>query len=168
MKKLIFALMLILPLGAFAQSNLKIGYINRNELAQLMPEYNSAMKQLEDLRLTYTTEGQKLQEEAQRKYQEYIQQQDTLDAAIKQYKESELMRLQQSIEEFTRTADTNLQNKNQELMAPIIQKMNQAITAVGNENGFTYIIDNTAGILAYTSQNAIDVMPMVKAKLGIK
>lgn len=168
MKKLIFALVLILPLGAFAQSNLKIGYINRNELAQSMPEYNSAMKQLEDLRLTYTTEGQKLQEEAQRKYQEYVQQQDTLDAAIKQYKESELMRLQQSIEEFTRTADTNLQNKNQELMAPIIQKMNQAINTVGNENGFTYIIDNSAGILAYISQNAIDVMPLVKTKLGIE
>lgn len=168
MKKIVLALMLVLPLGAFAQSALKIGYINRNELAQAMPEYNAAMKQLEDLRLTYTTEGQKLQEEAQRKYQEYIAQQDTLDAAIRQYKESELMRLQQSIEEFGRSADTNLQNKNQELMAPIIQKMNQAISQVGDENGFTYIIDNTAGILAYTSQNAIDVMPLVKKKLGIE
>ena len=46
--------------------------------------------------------------------------------------------------------------------------MNQAISQVGDENGFTYIIDNTAGILAYTSQNAIDVMPLVKKKLGIE
>ena len=37
MKKIVLALMLVLPLGAFAQSTLKIGYINRNELAQAMP-----------------------------------------------------------------------------------------------------------------------------------
>ncbi len=160
--------MLVLPCVTFAQSSLKIGYVNRNELAQAMPEYNAAMKQLEDLRLTYTTEGQKLQQEAQRKYEEYMSQQDTLDSAIKQYKEAELVRLQQSIEEFTRNADTNLQNKNQELMAPIVQKMNQAINEVGAENGFTYIFDNSANIIVYTAQNAINAMPLVKAKLGIE
>lgn len=167
MKKLIFALLLLMPLGAFAQSNLKMGYINRNELAQQMPEYNDAMKQLEDMRLKYTTEGQKLQEEFQKKYQDYMNQQDTLDAAIRQYKESEIMRLQQSIEEFTRNADSSLQKRQQELMTPVVQKMDQAIRSVGDENGFTYIFDNSAGIIAYTSSSSINVLPLVKAKLGL-
>lgn len=167
MKKLIFALLLLMPFGAFAQSNLKMGYINRNELAQQMPEYNDAMKQLEDMRLKYTTEGQKLQEEFQKKYQDYMNQQDTLDAAIRQYKESEIMRLQQSIEEFTRNADSSLQKRQQELMAPVIQKMDQAIRSVGDENGFTYIFDNSVGIIAYTSSSSINVLPLVKAKLGL-
>lgn len=168
MKRLFFALLLVLPMGAFAQSNLKIGWINRNELVQLMPEYNSAMKQLEDLRLTYTTEGQKLQEEFQKKYQEYLAQQDSMDTAIRQYKEAELMRLQQSIEEFTRNADSNLQKKQQELMTPIMQKMDKAITSVGDENGFTYIIDNSASIIAYISANSTNVLPMVKKKLNLE
>ena len=73
MKKLIIALLVVLPLGAFAE-NTKIGYINKQEILVVMPEYNDAMKVLEDMNLKYITEGKKLEEEFQRKYQEYASQ----------------------------------------------------------------------------------------------
>ena len=63
MKKLIIALFLALPLGVFAQQNLKIGYINKQEILTAMPEANTAMKALEDMNLKYITEGKKLEEE---------------------------------------------------------------------------------------------------------
>ena len=112
MKKLIIALLMVLPLGAFAE-NTKIGYVNKQEILVVMPEYNDAMKVLEDMNLKYITEGKKLEEEFQRKYQEYAAQADTLDAAIRQYKENELARLQQSIQEFTKSADETLKKKQQ-------------------------------------------------------
>ncbi len=67
MKKLIIALFIALPLGVFAQQDLKIGYINKQELITSMSEYTTAMKQLEDMNLKYITEGKKLQEEFQKK-----------------------------------------------------------------------------------------------------
>ena len=156
MKKLLVALMMILPLGAFAQG-LKIGYVNKQEVLVVMPEYNAAMKTLEDMNLKYITEGKKLEEDFQRKYQEYAAQADTLDAAIRQYKENELARLQQSIQEFTKSADETLKKKQQELFMPIIAKMDEAIAKVGEQNGFTFILDNTAGIIAYKSAQTTDV-----------
>ena len=166
MKKLIIALLMVLPLGAFAE-NTKIGYINKQEILVVMPEYNDAMKVLEDMNLKYITEGKKLEEEFQRKYQEYASQAETLDAAIRQYKENELARLQQSIQEFTKSADETLKKKQQELFVPIIAKMDAAIAKVGEQNGFTIILDNTAGIIAYKSAQAIDVAALVKKALGL-
>lgn len=166
MKKLLVALMMILPLGAFAQG-LKIGYVNKQEILVVMPEYNTAMKTLEDMNLKYITEGKKLEEEFQRKYQEYAAQADTLDAAIRQYKENELARLQQSIQEFTKSADETLKKKQQELFMPIIAKMDEAIAKVGEQNGFTFILDNTTGIIAYKSAQTTDVAALVKKALGL-
>jgi outer membrane protein len=166
MKKLIIALLMVLPLGAFAE-NTKIGYVNKQEIMVAMPEYNEAMKVLEDMNLKYITEGKKLEEEFQRKYQEYASQAEGLDAAIRQYKENELARLQQSIQEFTKSADETLKKKQQELFMPIIAKMDAAIAKVGEQNGFTFILDNTAGIIAYKSAQTIDVAALVKKALGI-
>ncbi len=166
MKKLIIALLMALPLCAFAEGT-KIGYVNKQEVLVAMPEYNDAMKVLEDMNLKYITEGKKLEEEFQRKYQEYAAQADTLDAAIRQYKENELARLQQSIQEFTKSAEETLKKKQQELFVPIIAKMDAAIAKVGEQNGFTLIIDNTANIITYKSAQTTDVAGLVKKALGL-
>jgi outer membrane protein len=108
-----------------------------------------------------------LEEELQRKYQEYQAQADTLDAAIRQYKENELNQYQRNIQAFVQSAEETLKKKQQELLVPIMTKLDEAIKQVGEQNGFTYIIDNTAGIIAYKSSAAIDVSSMVRKVLGI-
>ena len=152
MKKLVIALLMAMPLGLFAQ-NLKIGYINKQEIITVMPEYATAMKQLEDTNLKYITEGKKLEEELQRKFQEYQAQADTLDAAIRQYKENELNQYQRNIQAFVQSAEETLKKKQQELLVPIMTKLDEAIKQVGEQNGFTYIIDNTAGIFLQNSRH---------------
>ena len=62
----------------------------------------------------------------------------------------------------------NIKKKQQELMMPIITKINQAIKKVGDENGFTYIIDNAANIIPYVSPNAENVLPLIKKALNIQ
>ena len=169
MKKFLLAIALVLPLSLMAQ-DLKIGYINRQEVISLMPEAEAAMKQLEDMNLKYSQQGKALQEEMQRKYQEYqdYQAQPDADENIMKYKESELMRLQQSLQEFSQNAQQTLEKKQQELMAPILDKLQVALKQVGDENGFLYIIDNTADILPYISPKAINVLPLVKKALNLK
>ena len=168
MKKIIIALLMFLPFTVMAQGNLKIGVFNSQEVITIMPEYNSAMSELEKMNLTFQTEAKKLQEEFEKKYQEYASTAETLDPAIRQYKETELARLQQSIQEFATSAENNIKKKQQELMMPIITKINQAIKKVGDENGFTYIIDNAANIIPYVSPNAENVLPLIKKALNIQ
>lgn len=167
MKKIIIALLLALPFTAMAE-DLKIGIFNSQEVITIMPEYNTAMSELENINLKYQTEGKKLQEELEKKYQEYASTAETLEPAIRQYKETELSRLQQSIQEFATNAETTLKKKQQELMLPIITKINQAIKKVGDENNFTYIIDNAANVVPYVSPKAENVLPLIKKALNIQ
>ena len=78
-----------------------------------------------------------------------------------------MARLQQSIQEFTKSADETLKKKQQELFVPIIAKMDAAIAKVGEQNGFTIILDNTAGIITYKSAQTTDVAGLVKKALGL-
>lgn len=167
MKKIIIALLMALPFTAMA-ADLKIGVFNSQEVITIMPEYNAAMSELENMNLKFQTEGKKLQEELEKKYQEYTSTAETLEPAIRQYKETELARLQQSIQEFATSAENNIKKKQQELMMPIINKVNQAIKKVGDENGFTYIIDNAANIIPYVAPSAENVLPLIKKALNIQ
>lgn len=168
MKKIIIALLMCLPFTVMAQGSLKIGIFNSQEVITIMPEYNAGMSELENMNLKYQTEAKKLQEELEKKYQEYTATAETLDAAIRQYKETELARLQQSIQEFATNAENTLKKKQQELMMPIINKIQQAIKKVGDENNFTYIIDNAANVVPYISPNAENVLPLIKKALNIQ
>ena len=167
MKKIIIALLLALPFTVMAE-DLKIGIFNSQEVITILPDYNTAMSELENINLKYQTEGKKLQEDLEKKYQEYASTAETLDPAIRQYKETELARLQQSIQEFATNAETTLKKKQQELMMPIINKIQQAIKKVGDENNFTYIIDNAANVVPYVSPKAENVLPLIKKALNIQ
>ena len=167
MKKIIIALLLALPFAVMAE-DLKIGIFNSQEVITILPDYNTAMSELENINLKYQTEGKKLQEELEKKYQEYASTAETLDPAIRQYKETELALIQQSIQEFATNAETTLKKKQQELMMPIINKIQQAIKKVGDENNFTYIIDNAANVVPYVSPKAENVLPLIKKALNIQ
>ena len=67
MKKLLIAVVCMLSVSSFAQ-DLKFGHINTQDLISVMPEFQSAQKELEDTRLMYVTEMQKLETEFQSKY----------------------------------------------------------------------------------------------------
>ncbi|MBP5259595.1 MAG: OmpH family outer membrane protein [Paludibacteraceae bacterium] len=167
MKKLIIALMLLLPFGLTAQE-MKFGHINKSAVLELMPEADDAQRQLEDMNLKYRMQIKAMEEEITKKEQEYQEQADSLDATIRRYKETELQRLYQSYQEFGKTAQETLSKKAQELMTPIEAKINKAVEQVGKDNGFLYIFDvTTPGTFAYMSDKSVDVLPLVKKALGL-
>jgi outer membrane protein len=51
-------------------------------------------------------------------------------------------------------------------MEPMIEKANQAIEDVAKENGYTYILDTSAGTVLYFPESD-DILPLVKTKLGL-
>ena len=168
LKKFVIIALCMLPLVTFAQ-NLKFGNINSGELITAMPENANIQKEMEAVQKQYETEFLKMQEEFQRKYQEYMTTRDSLPANINERRVQELEAIQQRIQTFQQQAQQDLQRKEQELIVPMIEKVRKAINEVGKEQGFTYIFDKSdTGILYVDEVATIDVMPMVKAKLGIK
>lgn len=164
MKKLIVLLFMILPLGAIAQE-VKIAFVNTQEVFMAMPEVSSMEKQMADLNEKYKLELKQMQDEYQKKYSDFIAQQDSLTENIKLRRMQEIQDIQGRMDNFMQVAQQDVQKKQQELIQPVQEKIQKAIKSVGDEKGYTYIIDPAA--LLYTGSNAIDATSFVKTKLGL-
>ena len=92
----------------------------------------------------------------------------TVPDAIKERHQQELQEDYTKIQNFQQTASQDIQKQQETLLAPISQKLQNAIQAVGAEGGFTFIYDLSIPAIVYTGTGAEDVSAKVKAKLGIK
>jgi len=163
MKKIIITIMLALPILANAQ---KFGHINTQELFTQMPEVAQVRAQMDTINAQYESQLAMMQEEFQKKVQDYQAQEATMAEAIKQIRQQELQEMQQRIQLFYQTAEQDIQKKQQELLAPVHEKMAKAIKAVGERENYTYIFDSQA--MVHIGTDAVDATPAVKKELGIK
>ncbi len=163
MKKLIVILALAMPMLVSAQ---KLGYVNTNELFAQMPEVAKIKLQMDTIQSQYENQLTMMQEEFQKKAQDYQNQAASMTDAIRQIREQELQEMQQRIQLFYQTAEQDITKKQQELLAPVHERMAKAINTVGEKEGYTYIFDSAA--MVYIAPTAEDVMPSVKKELKIK
>ena len=164
MKKIVMIIaVLVLALTANAQ---KFGYVNTQELFMQMPELKDVQARMDSLNKQYENLLMNMQEEYQKKLQDYQQKQSTMPDAMRQIQEEELYSMQQRLQTTYQTAQQDVEQKRGEYLKPINERMSKAIQEVGAANNYTYIFDSVAAV--YISPEADDVMPLVKAKLGIK
>ena len=163
MKKIIINIMLALPMLASAQ---KFGHINTQELFAQMPEVAQVKLKMDTVQAQYENQLASMNEEFQKKVQDYQTQEATMADAIKQIRQQELQEMQQRIQLFYQTAEQDIQKKQQELLAPVHERMTKAIKAVGERENYTYIFDSAA--MVHIGPDAIDATPAVKKELGIK
>ena len=108
MKKIIIAMMLVLPMLASAQ---KFGYINQQEFFAQMPEMAQVKLKMDTINAQYESQLASMNEEIQKKYQDYQAQEPTMADAIKQIRQQELQEMQQrsnsSIRPLSRTSRRN-------------------------------------------------------------
>jgi outer membrane protein len=158
--------MFVLPLGAMAQS--KLAHMNSQEIIVEMQEYKDAVTSLQNREKGYQDELTRISEEFQKKYQEYIAQADSLPRNIAERREKELSDMQQRAQEFQQEAQQAMQQAQQEVMNPILQKVSDAVQAIGKADGYTYVIDLANSSVTYVGTDAIDITAKIKAQLGIK
>ena len=167
MKKLIALLLMILPFaGVVSAQEAKIAFVNTQEVFMAMPEVADMQKKLDELNAKYKKELETMQSEFQKKYSDFVAQQDSLTENIKVRRMQDIQDMQQRMDNFVQVAQQDVNKQQQDLVTPIQQKISDAIKAVGAEQGYTYIIDPQ--VLLYTGPIAIDATPMVKTKLGLK
>lgn len=160
MKKLVLMLMLLAPMTMMAQ---KFGKVNYQTIMQALPDVAKANGELEALQKQKDNDLKAMQDELNRKFDEYQKGQSTMNATAKQQKETELQGLNQKIQQAYQDAQQELQKKNNELMQPIVAKVRAAIDAVGKAGNYTYIFEEGAAI--YTGSNVLDVTKEVQSKI---
>lgn len=164
MKKLIIAALLILPMTVFAQ---KFAHVNTATVIQSLPEYTKTMEEMQKMQKELEDEFTHMQSEFQTKYEEYEKNPPTIES-IKQRKEQELQELNQRMQQFAQNSQRDLEKAQQEKMAPILTKVQNAIKEIGTAGGYVYIMDTSSGIPFINESLSTDITAQLKTKLGVK
>ena len=165
-KKILLAVLVAAPMCLGAQT-LKLGTVNPTEVFNVMPDVATANNTLKGVQEKYEAQAKPLQEELQKKQAEIesLAKSKAPEATL-EAKQKEFEDLYTRYQTFMQTAQQDIQKQQETLLAPIQQKLVNAIQAVGAEGGYAGIID--ANTLLYKGDNIEDITAKVKAKLGIK
>ncbi len=173
MKRLIVIASFALVMVSFSQvtmsQNLKFGHINRNELIQSLPEFDSANVQLQNFQKELVNALELMTVELNNKNDTYTKESKNYTEIVRQTKEQELMDMNRRIQEFQASAQEQLQNKQMELFQPVTAKVDKAIQDVGRENGMIYVFDVSNGQVLFVDETkSTNVLALAKTKLGVK
>ena len=154
MKRFCFLLMAAL-LSFVAEAQVKFGYFSYEEAFRSMPEYAIAQANLNDLRSKYDAETKRVEEEINRKYEEFLDGQTDFAPTILQKRQTELQELLKKNVAFKAESEKLLHQAETEAMAPLKEKLQKAIQQVGAEGGYAFIL-NTDG----------DACPYIDPEMG--
>ena len=165
MKKILaIAAMALLTLAASAQ---KLGRVNFTELYQLAPEADAAREQITAMQNEAQETFSSMVEEYQTKATQFQQKSATWTAAIKDAKQKELVDIETRIQEFQQTISQELQQKQAELMNPIMEKAQKAVQDLAKAQGILAVFDS--GSALYFDESAVvDLTPAARKSMGIK
>lgn len=151
----------------------KIGYTNVELLLAYMPEAKQMEQQLDTYQKQIGEQLQAKQTYGQGRLEEYMRKKEAnlLSAEDDQKWQEELQKLDAEITQFASDGEAKLLAKREELLVPILEKLQTAIDDVAKEKGYTYLLNQTnssgvSTILYGPEEN--DVTEDVMKKLNIK
>ena len=168
MKKFIISALCAICGFTTANAQAKFGHVNTQEIIQAMPEFATARTDIEKLTQQYEADLKSMQDELQKKAEAFEKEEATLPENIKTRRNQELQDLYQRIQQTYQDNQQALAKAQQEKMQAITTKVLDAIKAVGQEGGYVYVMDMSAGIPYISTTLSSDVTAQVKAKLGLK
>ena len=168
MKKFIICALCAICGFTTANAQAKFGHVNTQEIIQAMPEFTTARTDIEKLTQQYEADLKSMQDELQKKAEAFEKEEATLPENIKTRRKQELQDLYQRIQQTYQDNQQALAKAQQEKMQAITTKVLDAIKAVGQEGGYVYVMDMSAGIPYISTTLSSDVTAQVKAKLGLK
>ena len=168
MKKFIICAICAICGFTTANAQAKFGHVNTQEIIQALPEFAAARTDIEKLTQQYEADLKSMQDELQKKAEAFEKEEATLPENIKTRRNQELQDLYQRIQQTYQDNQQALAKAQQEKMQAITTKVLDAIKTVGQEGGFVYVMDMSAGIPYISTTLSSDVTAQVKAKLGLK
>src|SRR5690554_3240673 len=166
-----FKVLLIVSLFFFSclvnAQELKFCHINIQKLIVELPAKKETYQKLQAEAQVLQTRMQKMREEHETKFKEYLAERETLPELIRATMEKEIQDIEQRLQNYQNMAQQTLSKKEQELYQPILEKIQKAIDVVGQEKGFIYIFDLSSQVVLYHSDKSVDCTPFVKTQLGM-
>jgi outer membrane protein len=161
-----FLIAIFLLHSSKTQAQSRFGYISMTELIQIMPDYKKADSSLNNYQNALSQRYQEMVKEFGEK-DSALSAPDTarLTREVLEVKKRALADLYNQIQSYPQQTNQQLQQRQEELLAPIRKKANDLIWLLAKEHGYTYVLLKEV-VAVYPSTD--DLMPFAKQKLGVK
>ena len=148
------------------QTAVKYGYLSYDAAMQAMPEYAEMQTSMEQLRGQYEAEQKRVEDDFNKKYEDFLDGQASFPKTILQKRQSELQEMLDKNIAFKKESQRLLCKAECEAKAPLKERLAAALKQVGEERGYAFIL-NTDGNVAPWLNSAMgeDVTETVKELL---
>jgi outer membrane protein len=142
MKKLLLAIVLVFSVGAVTAQT-KIAHVNSQVLLDTLESRKIAIKKLQDFEKAGVTELQEMEADLNTAYAAYEAKAGDLSPVMRQIEEGKLMEKQKRLQDREQSLNKEMQAYSQELNAPILEMVQNAVKIVSERNKLSYVIDES-------------------------
>jgi len=171
MKKFWWLSICVMLLGSsFALGQAKIGFVSTDAIMKQLPDAQDAQKQLDQVVVDWQAELNKMQQDWQKKYDDYEKRKLIMTEQRRADAEKEMRDLDTKIADFRNKKfgqNGDLFAKQNELMKPVQDRVFKAIQEVAVEESYDYVFDKSGEILLMYANTKFDLTPKVLAKLNV-
>ncbi len=168
MKKTTIIAAIVLMFAGLTQAQQKYGYVNFGNILQLMPQIEKAESTLSSYSDSLFNAFDVQKKEFEKNFADFQNKvaQGLIAPVERSEEQAALQQKQQELIQVRTGIQQKIQQKRTALMTPIINQVQEAINAVGEEGGYTMIFDTSLGAILH-ADSAQDLNNKVKAKLHI-
>ncbi|MFH5883056.1 OmpH family outer membrane protein [Halalkalibaculum sp. DA3122] len=164
-----FVLLFAFTLTAVGQ-DLSIGYMNPQEVLSQLPERADIEQQLNSFIQEKRSELEQESTAFQQAVSTYQQNAASMSEQEQQKREEELATREQELMEMQQSIQQQVQQRRSELMAPIYNRMDQAIAATAEANNLDFVLNEATGmgetIIYYSADQKLNVTQQVLDRMN--
>lgn len=146
------------------------GHLNFGNVLAALPDTEAADADIQAYSKELITQGEQKAAALQKEFAAVVQKIQNGEMSPKQQEDAEakFQKKQQELRAFEAEIQQKVAQKRQELLAPLINKVEEAIAAVAKEKGIIMVFDTSVFNAILFAKDSDDLMPAVKAKLGLE
>ena len=170
MKRFLLVIFTCIAMAAQAQDNapaLKFGYLSYDLAMKSMTEYATVQMRMDSLRSAFNAEMQRVEDEFNRKYEDFLDGQKDFPRTILLKRQTELQEMLQKNLAFKQQLQQELKDTEAQLMAPLRIHLNEAIATIAHEQGLALVINTDANACPFIDPAmGVDINETVVKKLN--
>lgn len=147
-KTILFLLLTVVSLAVSAQDAqpkdsvaFKFGYLSYDSVMVAMPEYAELKTNMAQLREQYEAEQKRVENDFNKKYEEFLDGQANFPKTILQKRQSELQEMLDRNIEFKKQSQKMLSEAEANMMEVIKTTINTAVSVVAQERGLAFVLN---------------------------
>ncbi len=169
-KKLITGIVAISLFGLNTTHAQRFAYVDTEYILDMLPEYRSAQKQLDNIAEMWQKEAETKKLEIDKMQKDFQAEQILLTEELKKKKETEIKTKETDLKDFMNKKfgyEGDLFKKRQELVKPIQDKVFDACQKIAKQSALDFIFAKSAEMIMMYSNAKYDKSDEVLAELGV-